>query len=334
MGSTADSLIPPAYIELAQVWGLGTYWGPIAAFIVAILFLFGLFYLGSVIALGRLVERNDNAKKALILISAMMGIIGAWYASGIMLLILSNLIFGIGIIMGGILLVAIIRALWGGWYAAGATLEEARAEYFESLQESEKARLEYIKTKQQIMNQLYTIIQQLYRQYGNRLDEKIVIAYLKSTGLYKDYIETFGSERKLRNQIKRIIEKVGKELANKVRGAYNFLAEHIRGLGKSESYKYLERKGFSSEDIDKIFAYLYDLLYRLVTQAKVDKKLINGKFIADLIATDAAHNYQLAKMLLKKFKGRELERFIDVFIREYGRFIFGNDQGKKDKNTN
>jgi len=118
--------VPLQYSILAQQWGLYSYWGPIVAFIAAVLLLFGLFYLGSLIAFGRLIGESESAKKALILISATMGIIGAWYGAGMMLSIMSNLIYLAGIFIGGILLASIGRAMLGGWHAAGATVEEAR----------------------------------------------------------------------------------------------------------------------------------------------------------------------------------------------------------------
>jgi len=119
--------IPYQYSILAQQWGLYSYWGPIVAFIAAVLLLFGLFYLGSLIAFGKLIGESESAKKALILISTTMGIIGAWYGAGEMLKIMSNLIFAFGIIIGLFVLLYIIGVIiFGGWHAASATVEEAK----------------------------------------------------------------------------------------------------------------------------------------------------------------------------------------------------------------
>jgi len=113
--------VPLQYSILAQQWGLYSYWGPIVAFIAAVLLLFGLFYLGSLIAFGRLIEENENTKRTLILISTTMSLIGAWYGAGIMLQIMSNLIFLFGTVMVVILLASITRAL-----LKGVTVEEAK----------------------------------------------------------------------------------------------------------------------------------------------------------------------------------------------------------------
>jgi len=242
--------IPLQYSILAQQWGLYSYWGTIAAFIAAVLLLFGLFYLGSLIAFGRLIGESESAKKALILISAMMGIIGAWYAAGIMVVILSNIVFVAGIVMGVILLASIGRALLGGWYAAGATVEEARAEYFESLQEREKARLIYTKTRQQLLNQLEYIVRQLYQRYGDKLDTKIVIGYLKAVGLYDDYIKIYGSERKL----KKAIEKIIHNLINLMKKAYEYMRKRRGDQAKGSRHKNETIKIKSKEDLINLVA--------------------------------------------------------------------------------
>jgi len=109
-----NPFIPLEYGILAQQWGLYSYWGPIVAFIAAVLLLFGLFYLGSLIAFESFIEENGDIKRILILISTTMGLISAWYGAGAIIYIMSDLILLTGVIICVILLASIIKALLRG----------------------------------------------------------------------------------------------------------------------------------------------------------------------------------------------------------------------------
>jgi len=131
-------VIPENYKILAQSWGLYGPVGGIVAFIAAALLLFGLFWLGMILSFGKLISNGEKEylRKALILIAATLGIIGAWYGAGVMFYIMSNLIYLVGMFIVIIVLAAVARALLGGWYAAGATKEEAYKKYLEAKRET------------------------------------------------------------------------------------------------------------------------------------------------------------------------------------------------------
>jgi len=167
--------IPESYKTLAQQWGLYGPAGGIVVFIAAALLLFGLFWLGMLLSLGRIMGENESARKALILIAATLGIIGAWYGAGTMFYLMSNLTYLIGTFIVVIVLASIARALLGGWHAAGATKEEAYKQYLEA--------------KRGTLNTYAAIIADLK---AKGLSDKEIEKLFKKRGIWKSFVKTLG----------------------------------------------------------------------------------------------------------------------------------------------
>jgi len=161
------NFIPVTYQQLGIQWGLSPELGALVAFLAGALLLFGLFYLGIILSFGKLTG-DTSARKALILISAAMALLGAYYGAGILIIILSNIIYIVGTFIAVIVLGSIARAMLGGWHAAGVT--------------KEKARQQLLKVKQNNLTDLVILVQSL-RQQGFK-DEDI-IRLLISSGIIK-----------------------------------------------------------------------------------------------------------------------------------------------------
>jgi len=291
--------IPATYGKLGIQWGLPPVIAPIVPFLVGALLLFGIFYLGMIIAFSRITSM-ENVHKPIILISLTMGLLGAYVGAGIVVVMLSNIIYVIGMATGVVIAASVFRAILGGWYAAGATLEEARADYFESLAEKEKAKLKYMKVKGMAINQLYTIVQQLYLKYGDKIDEKTVIRYLKAMNLYDDYIMAYGSERELKKAIRAALHRV-KEVAK----------GFFRRPGKPINYPvyiYLtNKKRISDKEAKEIINYLYEL-----AEALLGLNALSVENMVDMIKSHA-NTRKEAKRLLKLGED-EVERIVGLFL--------------------
>ncbi|RIB35069.1 MAG: hypothetical protein BXU00_03370 [Candidatus Nanoclepta minutus] len=212
-------VIPQNYKIIAQSWGLYGPAGGILAFLAAVALIFGLFWLGMLLAFGKIIEGNPYAHRALILIAAGLGIIGAWYGAGVMFYILSNIAYLMGSFAAIIVFGSVIRALIAGWHGAGATMQEAIA-----LEEAEKAKVfEYKKTTimgaYELLNEIILKIYNNNPKAENAEIAESVIDFLKKEkalaeklfgfkrgSLYDYYIKLFGSYTKLKDYIENKIK--------------------------------------------------------------------------------------------------------------------------------
>jgi len=291
--------IPNTYQKLGIQWGLHPVIGAIVAFLAGTLLLFGLFYLGMILAFSR-VTSEERAHKAIILISLAMALLGAYYGAGIVVMFLSNIIYLIGMAAGVIVAASVFRAIRAGWYAAGATLEEAQTEYYESLAEKEKAAFKYMKTRGRIGSELAaklnTIIQELYQKYNGKINEKIVIGYLKAMKLYDYYVKAYGSEKELRKSIKSMISPFRR---SKERSKDKF----------SKLYNTLYKKGLTPAGIKQ----LIELLDNIVNEMKQKGQKITEKNIKTLFITKVKNNDPLANRFYKELGDKGINEVIKLY---------------------
>jgi len=214
--------IPNAYQKLGIQWGLHPVIGAIIAFLVGALLLFGIFYLGMILAFGK-VTSDERAHKAIILVSLAMGLLGAYYGAGVLVVILTNIIYVIGMFAGVIVAASVFRAMIAGWHGAGATLHEAIA-----AEEVAKAQaLEHKKIKTSIAYEvLDEIIKMVYKSNPKAEKAEIVERVintlktdrtlaerffgLKTMTLYDYYRKLFGDHIKLKEYIANKIEELRK----------------------------------------------------------------------------------------------------------------------------
>ncbi|RDD52639.1 hypothetical protein BA065_00790 [Nanoarchaeota archaeon NZ13-N] len=171
--------VPRQYEELGRSWGLSAGLAGVSAFIASVLLLFGLFYLGMILSFGRLTKNDQSAKRAIILIAAAMAILAAWYGAGVVAMIMSNVIYIVGIFIAFIALGAIFRAIFSGWYAAGATEEEAKGML--------------LTAKRTTLTTYVDLIQDLRRR---GLSDKDIIRVLKDRGILGRLKEMVGGDEK------------------------------------------------------------------------------------------------------------------------------------------
>lgn len=260
--------IPPAYYDLARTWGLPPPYGPIIAFFATAAMIFGIIWMGLLFSFGKIMQGNENLKRALIIIS--VGIAG-FAAYGLAEVIAYGLSWLIYLIVGyGILTVlrAIRRALTAGYEAAEATIYEARAL---------KERAMRLYEKQRVLRESAA------RQIIKSINSSIELA-LKKIKDIKDYIE----EKKLSSsdpvfgsviipdihEIEKLLNNAKEEFDTSKK--YNTLLEVMEILKNIESNIKTLAPKFKDEFLPKI-EYIKKTIRTALSKADEElKKLISG----------------------------------------------------------
>jgi len=199
-------IIPRQYEQLARSWGLAGKLsgglGAAAVFVGAVLLLWGLFYLGLTLSFGRISSEDRSVKKTLILIAAGMAMFAAWYGAGIVVVILSNLIYVLGMLVTVILFGAILRAVTAGWYAAEAT---------------------YYSAKKASLAEIAEIIREIKERHPKATAEEI--REIMGKDVWDRIVKYFGgkkelAEKWLKGQVKKVEEEKRKEIKWPSTGEY------------------------------------------------------------------------------------------------------------------
>ncbi len=174
--STLNSFIPSNYQQLGMQWGLNPSYAGLVAFAASILLIWGIVYLGMWLSFGKIIEdssRGSEYKRIFIVISAAIAIFATLGAADLIVLILSNIIYIVGVGAAIIVVASVFRALTSGWYGAGATVASAKAKELGELTKLEKKKKDYLEARQKAIGRVVTTTKEAAREITNIFNTEV-----------------------------------------------------------------------------------------------------------------------------------------------------------------
>ncbi|MEM5873088.1 MAG: hypothetical protein QXV63_02580 [Candidatus Aenigmatarchaeota archaeon] len=238
------SVIPPEYEGLARAWGLVVYsdLGILIAFLATSLFVAALFYIGLLISLGPLIEKKAISNRILIVMSAVLGIFGAYSGAPIITMLMHIIVGYFGSFVAG----AIIFFILGGlvvatFYSARAAKREAETIAYEKGIELESKKITYEEKKRE-----YSIKHNLIFSIGENVKVLLLDIYNKDNEIFsrakeihdklnsalrwKDKNKTIAALLEAEAYLNSIKERSDLEdLKDSIRNIINDIKKHIKG---------------------------------------------------------------------------------------------------------